>query len=106
MSVVSIPQAADSPLVKSQSGMALCAAMVVAATVLQKVALPGTGGEFPLNLLIFPAATLLAFLFGVIEINAPAFICYALFVVGGVVSVAISPSAHVSALSLGFLFVV
>jgi hypothetical protein len=106
MSAISIPHAAHPSLARTETGYAVCTIILLASTVLQKVALPGTGGEFPLNLFVFPAATLLAFLFGVIEINSPAFICYALFLVAGAISVAVSPSAHVSALSLGFVSVV
>jgi hypothetical protein len=89
----------------TQSGFALCGFALLAAVVLQKIALPGTGGLFPASLLIFPAVTGIAFLVGVLEINTTAFIWYALFVLMGTLSAALSPSPHVSVLSLGFLVV-
>jgi hypothetical protein len=54
---------------------------------------------------IFPAVTAVAFLAGVIEINTSAFVWYALFVAMGTLSTALSPSPHVSVLSLGFIVV-
>ena len=89
----------------AQSGFSLCAFTLFVAVFLQKIALPGTGGLFPASLLIFPAVTTAAFLFGVIEINTKAFIWYALFILVGTLSAALSPSPHVSVLSLGFLVV-
>jgi hypothetical protein len=106
MSDLSLPRAANLSAASAQTAFLLCAATLLCAVFLQKIALPGTDGLFPLNLFIFPALTLLAFVFGVIEINAPAFACYALLILAGAVSAAISPSNHVSALSLGFLLVV
>jgi len=84
---------------------ALCAFTLLSAVFLQKIALPGTGGIYPLSLFIFPAVTAAAFLAGVLEINTAAFIWYALFVSIGTLSAALSPSPHVSVLSLGFLVV-
>jgi hypothetical protein len=89
----------------AQSVFVLCAITLLSATFLQKIALPGTGGIFPLNLLIFPAVTTAAFLAGVIEINTTAFIWYAIFALVGTLSAALSSSPHVSVLSLGFLVV-
>lgn len=89
----------------AQSGFALCAVTLVSAVLLQKIALPGTGGLFPVSLLIFPAVTGVAYLLGTLEINTTAFIWYALFVLTGTLSAALSPSPHVSVLSLGFLVV-
>jgi hypothetical protein len=89
----------------AQSGFTVCALALVSAVFLQKIALPGTGGLFPLNLFIFPVLTIAAFLAGVLEINASAFVWYALFVSMGALSMALSPSAHVSTLSLGFFVV-
>jgi hypothetical protein len=89
----------------ARSGFALCGFALVSAVVLQKIALPGTGGSFPASLFIFPAVTGVAFLAGVLEINTTAFIWYALFVLLGTLSAALSPSPHVSVLSLGFLVV-
>ena len=89
----------------AQRSFALCALTLVAAVLFQKIALPGTGGLFPLSLLLFPAVTGVAYLAGLLEINTSAFIWYALFVVMGTLSAAFSPSPHVSVLSLGFLVV-
>jgi hypothetical protein len=89
----------------AQRGLALCGFTLLSAVFLQKIALPGTGGLFPLSLLIFPALTAWAFFVGVLEINSAAFIWYALFALMGTLSAALSPSAHVSILSLGFLVV-
>src|SRR5262249_3388682 len=84
----------------------LCAATLLAAIFLQKLALPGTNSLLPLNLLIFLAATFFAFLFEVVEINSRALLLYALFVMAGALSMAVSPSPRVSALSLGLLLLV
>ena len=89
----------------AQSAFVLCAITLLSAVFLQKIALPGTDGVYPLNLFIFPAVTAAAFLAGVLEINTIAFIWYALFVVVGTLSAALSSSPHVSVLSLGFLVV-
>jgi hypothetical protein len=89
----------------AQSGFVLCAATLLCAVLLQKIALPGTGGIYPLSLFMFPAITAAAFLAGVLEINTTAFVWYALFVLMGTLSAALSPSPHVSVLSLGFLVV-
>jgi hypothetical protein len=80
--------------------------MLLCSVFLQKIALPGTGGLLPINLFIFPSLTLLAFLFGTLVLNLTAFSWYALFILIGALSGAISTSAHVSPLSLGFLLVV
>src|SRR3954471_18308335 len=88
-----------------QSSFAVCAVTLLCSVFLQKIALPGTGGLYPLNLFVFPAVTAAGFLAGRLEINTAAFIWYALFVSMGAVSAALSPSAHVSVLSLGFLVV-
>jgi hypothetical protein len=53
-----------------------------------------------------PALTMLAFVFGTIEINLSAFAWYTLFILAGVGSMIASPSGQVSALSLGLLLVV
>jgi hypothetical protein len=103
MADISLARATAGPA--AQSGFALCALTLLSAVLLQKFALPGTGGIYPLNLFIFPAATAVAFVAGVIEINTAAFIWYAVFVLVGTLSAAMSPSPHVSALSLGFLLV-
>ncbi|HET7886754.1 MAG TPA: hypothetical protein VFL62_11050 [Bradyrhizobium sp.] len=44
-------------------------------------------------------------MFGLIEVNTPAFIWYAAFILMGILSTALSPSPNVSVLSLGFLVV-
>src|SRR5579872_2751837 len=100
-----IPLARGLAAPAAQSGFALCGFTLLSAVLFQKIALPGTGGLFPLSLFIFPAATAAAFIVGVLEINTTAFIWYALFVVMGTLSAALSPSSHVSVLSLGFLVV-
>ena len=89
----------------AQSGFALCALTLLSGLLLQKIALPGTGGIYPLSLLMFPAATAVFFVAGVLEINTAAFIWYALFVLMGTLSTAMSLSPHVSGLSFGFLLV-
>jgi len=106
MSDLSLSRPATLSAASAQRAFALCATTLLAAIFLQKIALPGTGGLFPLNLFIFPAVTLLAFSTGLLEVNQPAFFWYTLFVAAGAVSMAVSPSAHVSVLSLGFLLVV
>ena len=103
MAEISLGRAIARPAV--QSGFALCAAVLLLEVLLQKIALPGTGGIYPLSLFIFPAITAVAFLAGVLEVNTPAFLWYAGFVLVGILSAAVSPSAHVSVLSLGFLVV-
>lgn len=89
----------------AQSGFALCAGGLLLEVILQKIALPGTGGIYPLSLLIFPTITAAAFLAGVVELNTTAFLWYAGFILAGILSTAVSPSPHVSVLSLGFLVV-
>ena len=89
----------------AQTGFALCAVVLLLEVFLQKIALPGTAGIYPLTLLIFPAVTAAAFVAGVLEINTAAFIWYAAFILVGILSTALSPSPHVSVLSLGFLVV-
>src|SRR5256885_14114840 len=89
----------------AQSAFVLCAITLLSAVFLQKIALPGPGGIYPLTLFIFPAVTTAAFLAGVLEINTTAFIWYALFALVGTLSAALSSSPHVSVLSLGFLVV-
>ncbi len=103
MAEISLARAPATPA--AQSGFALCGFALLSAVVLQKIALPGTGGLFPASLFIFPAVTGVAFLAGVLEINTTAFIWYAFFVLTGTLSAALSPSPHVSVLSLGFLVV-
>ena len=100
---VALAGAAASPA--ARAGFALCASVLLLEVFLQKIALPGTGGIYPLSLLIFPAITSAAFLAGVLEINTTAFIWYAGFILVGILSAAVSPSPHVSVLSLGFLVV-
>lgn len=89
----------------ARSGFALCAFTLLSAVLLQKIALPGTGGVYPLSLFLFPAVTAGAFFTGVLEVNMTAFIWYTAFVLIGILSAALSPSPHVSVLSLGFLVV-
>lgn len=89
----------------AQYGFALCSFTLLSAVFLQKIALPGTGGLFPVTLLIFPGVTTAAFLLGVLEIEMRLFLWYALFVVMATLSAVLSPSPHVSVLSLGFLVV-
>jgi hypothetical protein len=101
MAEISLARATAHPT--AQSGFALCGATLLAAVFLQKIALPGTGGLYPLSLFIFPAGTTAAFLAGVLEVNTTAFLWYALFALTGTLSTALSPSPHVSVLSLGFL---
>ena len=89
----------------ARSGFLVCGFTLLCAVFLQKIALPGTGGLYPLSLVIFPALTTAAFLAGVIEINTTAFVWYALFVLLATLSAALSPSPHLSVLSLGFIVV-
>src|SRR4051812_44261016 len=89
----------------AQSAFVLCTVSLLSAVFLQKIALPGTGGIFPLNLLVFPAVTIAAFVAGILEVNTAAFIWYALFALVGSFGAALSSSAHVSVLSLGLLIV-
>ncbi|WP_407158549.1 hypothetical protein [Bradyrhizobium sp. STM 3557] len=102
---------ADAPVARAialptaQSGFAVCVLTLLCAVFLQKIALPGTGGLYPLNLLVFPAVTLAAFLGGVLEVHTRAFVWYALVVCLGTLSTALSPSPHISVLSLGFFVV-
>jgi hypothetical protein len=103
MAEISLARATASPT--AQSGFALCAFALLSAVLLQKIALPGTGGIYPLSLFIFPAATVVSFVVGVLEINMTAFIWCAFFVLMGTLSTAMSPSPHVSVLSLGFVLV-
>jgi hypothetical protein len=103
MTEISLASAAPRPV--ARSAFALCAFVLLVAIFLQKIALPGTDGIYPLSLLIFPAVTAAAFLAGVLEVNTSAFLWYAGFVVSGIVSMTLSPSPHVSVLSLGFLMV-
>ncbi|MGJ4931211.1 hypothetical protein ACQR1I_34130 [Bradyrhizobium sp. HKCCYLS2038] len=99
--------ASGAPAARSsaQSVFAICASALLSSVFLQKIALPGTGGLYPLNLLIFSAVTAAGFVAGRLEINTSAFAWYALFVIFGALSTALSPSSHVSALSLGFFVV-
>jgi hypothetical protein len=106
VSDVSLPRTAYPSAAIAQTAFALCAVTLLSSIFLQKIALPGTGGYHPLNLVVFPALTLLAFVLTVIEVNTATFVWYALLVVAGAISLAVSPSAQVSALSLGYLLVV
>ena len=100
-----IPLAGATARPAAQSGFALCVSVLLLEVFLQKIALPGTGGIYPLSLLIFPAVTAAAFLAGMLEVNTPAFLWYAGFILLGILSAAVSPSPHVSVFSLGFLVV-
>src|SRR5258708_7679086 len=104
MADISLARAATLPSA-ARSGFALCAFTLLCAVFLQKIALPGTGGLYPLSLFIFPATTIAAFLGGVLEINRTAFVWYSFFVLMGALCTVLSPSPHVSVLSLGFLVV-
>jgi hypothetical protein len=103
MTEISLAKGTPWPL--ARSGFLLCASVLVLAAFFQKVALPGTGGIYPLSLFIFPAVTAAAFFAGILEVNTTAFIWYAGFVLIGIISAAVSPSPQVSLLSLGFLVV-
>jgi hypothetical protein len=103
MTEITLTKGALWPL--ARSGFLLCASVLMLAVFLQKVALLGTGGIYPLSLFIFPAVTAAAFFAGILAVNTTAFIWYAGFVLIGMVSAALSPSPHVSVLSLGFLVV-
>ncbi|HLH93091.1 MAG TPA: hypothetical protein VKX28_32100 [Xanthobacteraceae bacterium] len=94
------------PRIDSQVGFRLCAMTCLAAVFLQKLALPGTAGLLALNLFVFLAAALAAFLLAAVEINRPAFLWYAAFATAGALSLAMSRSPRVSALSLGLLLLV
>lgn len=100
-----IPLAGATARPAAQSGFALCASVLLLEVFLQKIALPDTGGIYPLSLLIFPAIAAAAFFAGILEVNTPAFLWYAGFILVGILSAAVSPSPHVSVLSLGFLVV-
>lgn len=91
---------------RAEAAFRFCAGTLLAAIFLQKLALPGTGGDLPLNLFLFLAATMSAFVFEVAEINPSALLWYALFVVTGAFSMAVSPSPRASGLSLGLLLLV
>ena len=103
MNEISLAKGTPWPL--ARSGFVLCASVLVLAVFLQKIALPGTTGIYPLSFFIFPAVTAAAFFAGILEVNTTAFIWYAGFVLMGIISTALSPSPHVSVLSLGFLVV-
>jgi hypothetical protein len=90
----------------SQAGFATCAGVLLAAVFLQKIALPGTDGRFPLNLAIFPMATVAAFALRALELNSRALAFYVLFLLAGAASFVSSSSPQLSALSLGFLLTV
>ena len=94
------------PTVASDAAFLLCSGTLVSAIFLQKIAMPGTEGSLPINLVLFLAAGFCAFLFDVVEINPTALLWYALFVVTGAVSLAVSSSARASPLSLGLLLAV
>jgi hypothetical protein len=106
MSALTLTKPATPSGVSTQSGFALCAMALLSAVFLQKIALPGTDGILPLNLLLLPAIMGLALAFNLLEINIAAFAWYAMLILVGGLSAALSPSARVSALSLGLLFVV
>lgn len=90
----------------ADAAFALCASTLLASIVLQKVALPGTAGVFPLNLVIFPMMAALAFALGALEIDRRALVWLAAFLAVAALSTALSPSPHVSLFSLAFLLVV
>ena len=106
MTDVLLPRAASLPATRTQAAFILCAVTLLSSIFLQKIALPGTGGQHPLNLVIFPATTLAAFLLGVIEVNTPALLFYSLVVLAGGISAAMSPSGQMSLLSLGYFLAV
>src|SRR5690349_2629404 len=91
---------------RAEAAFRFCAGTLLAAILLQKLALPGTDGGLPLNLFLFLAAALSAFVFEVAEINPSALLWYALFVATGAFSMAVSPSPRASGLSLGLLLLV
>jgi hypothetical protein len=103
MADISLARAPARPA--AQFGFALCSSALLLEVFLQKIALPGTGGIYPLSLLIFPAVTAAAFLAGMLEVHTAAFAWYAGFILIGTLSTALSPSPHVSVLSLGFFVV-
>lgn len=103
MAEISLTRATTLPA--TQLGFALCATVLLSSALLQKIALPGTGGIYPLNLVIFPAVATVSFAFGVLQIDTVAFRWYGLLILVGTLSTAMSPSPHVSVLSLGFLLV-
>lgn len=90
----------------AQLGFALCTSVLLSAVLLQKIALPGTEGIYPLNLAIFPAVAMLSFVLGVLQIDVVTFLWYTIFVLMAALSTAMSPSSHVSLPSLGFISVV
>jgi hypothetical protein len=106
MTDVLLPRAASLPATRTQAAFILCVVTLLSSIFLQKIALPGTGGQHPLNLVIFPATTLAAFLLGVIEVNTPALLFYSLVVLAGGISAAMSPSGQMSLLSLGYFLAV
>jgi hypothetical protein len=92
------------PATSARAAFFLCVFILLSATLFQKLALPGTG-NLPINLLILPTATLAAFAFGVLEINAKAFGAYALFLLSAIASTSLASSARSSSLSLALVIV-
>jgi hypothetical protein len=89
-----------------KTSYALCAVALLSSVLLQKIALPGTGGALPFTLVIFLALAAWGLITGIFEVNVPALISYAIFGLLGIVSAATATSAKVSLISLGYLLVV
>jgi hypothetical protein len=106
MSSYSMPRDPCIAVEASQVGFATCASVLLAAVFLQKLALPGTDGRFPLNLAVFPTIVIAAFALRVLELDFRALACYVLFLFAAALSFVSSSSPRVSALSLGFLLAV
>ena len=93
------------PTVASDAAFLLCSGTLVTSVVLQKIAIPGTEGSVPINLVLLAIAFAPPY-FDVLEINTTALLWYATFVATGAVSLVVSSSASASSLSLGLLLAV
>jgi hypothetical protein len=93
-------------LTSGRTSYTLCAIAVVSSALLQKIALPGSGGALPVTLLIYMGLAAWGFAAGALNLNVPALISYAIFSVVCLMSAAVSDSPISSALSLPYLLVV
>src|SRR5262245_60716245 len=108
MTSIPLPQhsAWSLSLTSERTSYTLCAIALVSSALLQKIALPGSGGALPITLLIYLGLATWGFVAGALNLNAPALISYAIFGVICSISAAVSHSPASSPLSLPYLLVV
>ena len=92
----------------SSPGLTLCCTLLLTATVLQKIAIPGTGSSdvsIPMSMVVLFAAMAFGVLRGLLVADGWRLMAYLLFLTSTVVSLVLSPSTHTSMTSWLFLLV-